>query len=142
VMGGTIVGPAAAVAGGMYAQNRLGEAMERKRDVANERAQAQIRQNPAMQGTRFDDGFAQSGSVDMGPSPNGLSLAENPDKMSAIERRYSSQQTAQKYIEEARNALDMAGLPVDERRSIAQKLDRARQQLTAGGRKRGTTSYT
>ena len=62
--------------------------------------------------------------------------------MSAIERRYSSQQTAQKDIEEAQKALDMAGLPTDERRSIAQKLERARQQLTGGGRKRGSTIYT
>jgi hypothetical protein len=71
----------------------------------------------------------------------GLNLTdEQPDRMGSIERRYNSQQTAKRDIEDAQKALDTAGLPVEERRSIAQKLERARQQI--GGNKRGSTVYT
>lgn len=139
-MGGTILGPATAIAGGYYMQNRIGNAMDRKRDDANSSARAQIRANPAMSGTRMDDNYRSSGSVDMGPGSEGLNLVENPDRMGSIERRYNSQQTAKRDIEEAQKSLDTAGLPVEERRSIAQKLERARQQL--GGKNRGSTVYT
>ncbi len=122
-------------------QNRIGNAMDRKRDETNSRARDQIRSNPAMSGTRMDDTYQPSGSVDMGSGSEGLSLTENkPDRMGSIERRYNSQQTAKRDIEEAQKSLDTAGLPVEERRSIAQKLERARQQL--GGKNRGSTNYT
>lgn len=72
----------------------------------------------------------------------GLGLTEQTGpSLDAIERRLSSQQNAQRDIDAARDALNVAGLPPDERRAIAQKLDRARQQLI-GGRKRGSTLYT
>jgi hypothetical protein len=71
----------------------------------------------------------------------GLNLTdEQPDRMGSIERRYNSQQTAKRDIEEAQKSLDVAGLPTEERRSIAQKLEKARQQL--GGKNRGSANYT
>jgi hypothetical protein len=67
----------------------------------------------------------------------GLGLTETPDRMGAMERRYTSQQTAMNDINEARKALNAAGLPTEERRSISQKLELARQKI--GGPKRGAT---
>lgn len=72
----------------------------------------------------------------------GLGLTEQTGpSLDAIERRLSSQQNAQRDIDAARDALNVAGLPPDERRAISQKLERARQQI-GGGRKRGSSLYT
>lgn len=134
IMGSTIVGPAAGVAGGYYAQTKLGEAMERKRDVPNAIAKEQIRNNPAMAGTKFEDNYVQSGSA-----PEGLSLTSgNPNKLGAMERRYSNQQTAMQDIQAAQKELVNSGIPEQERVRIGQKLEIARQQME--GRSRGPRS--
>ncbi len=72
---------------------------------------------------------------------SGLSLTGgNPDRMSAIERRYDYSGDAMSAIHEAQASLKDANLPAGERRSIYQKLELAKQQ---GGSKRGSTkSYT
>jgi hypothetical protein len=57
----------------------------------------------------------------------GLGLTQDqPDRMSAIERRYSSAPNATASITEAQDALKDSGLPDADRRSIWQKLELAR----------------
>lgn len=74
----------------------------------------------------------------------GLGLSGGVDsesQMDAMERRYTSQQTAMQDLEDARQALGQSGLPKDEQRRIGQKLNLAQQQI--GGKRRGsTTSYS
>jgi hypothetical protein len=75
----------------------------------------------------------------------GLGLTDQgdqPDQMSAIERRMSSQQDAERSITEARDALKMANLPPDEARSIERKLEMARKKLYGGTRRGSNTSYS
>lgn len=75
----------------------------------------------------------------------GLGLTDQgqqPDQMSAIERRMSSQQDAERSITEARDALKIANLPPDEARSIERKLEMARKKLYGGTRRGSNTSYT
>ena len=69
----------------------------------------------------------------------GLGLTDQGN-LDAMERRYQTQQTAMNDIQEAQKALEGAGLPTDERRSISQKLEQARQRI--GGAKRGGSLYT
>lgn len=136
VMGNTIVGPAVGIAGGVYSQQRIGQEMDRRRDTVNNAAKEQIRKNPALSGTRFEDNYSQSGSIDMGPNPNGFNLTgARPDPMGAMERRMQTQQTAMQDIQAAQEQLNVAGLPTEERRRIGQKLELARQ--TIGGQNRG-----
>lgn len=61
----------------------------------------------------------------------GLGLTGETDRMDAIGRRMNNYQTASRDIDEAQKALKIAGLPPDERRSIAQKLEKARQKIGA-----------
>jgi len=142
LMGGTIMGPAAAVAGGYYANYQIGKAMDEKRDKANDAAKERIRNDPMMRGTTFTDEYIPSGSVDMGPNPNGLSLTGGkPDKLDAMDRRYTNQQTAMQDIQTAQKELVNSGIPEAERKRIGQKLEIARQQME--GRSRGPRStYT
>ncbi len=65
----------------------------------------------------------------------GLGLTDDNSRMDAIDRRMNNYQTASRDIDEAQKALKIAGLPPDERRSIAQKLEKARQNI--GARKNG-----
>jgi hypothetical protein len=61
----------------------------------------------------------------------GLGLTGETDRMDAIDRRMNNYQTASRDIEDAQKALKIAGLPPEERRSIAQKLEKARQNIGA-----------
>jgi hypothetical protein len=75
----------------------------------------------------------------------GLGLTENPsdpaaDGMSAMERRYTTQQTAMTDLEDAQKELGNAGLPLEEKRRINQKLELARQQI--GAPRNGRTNYS
>jgi hypothetical protein len=75
----------------------------------------------------------------------GLGLTDQTqgsDQMSAIERRMSSQQDAERSITEARDALKIANLPPDEARSIERKLEMARKKLYGGTRRGSNTSYS
>jgi hypothetical protein len=75
----------------------------------------------------------------------GLSLTDSPsdpaaDGMSAMERRYTTQQTAMTDLEDAQKELGNVGLPLEEKRRINQKLELARQQIGAPRNGRGINS--
>ena len=138
-MGSSIMGPAAAIGAGYYAQYRIGEANEAKVNKQNERANAAFRASPMSRGTVIDDVYRPSGAADLGPNPEGLSLTSgNPDKLGAMDRRYSNQQTAMQDIQAAQKELANSGIPEQERVRIGQKLEIARQQME--GRSRGPRS--
>jgi len=133
-MGSSIMGPAAAIGAGYYAQYRIGEANEAKVNKQNERANAEFRASPMSAGTKIDDVYRPSGAT-----PEGLSLTSgNPNKLGAMERRYSNQQTAMQDIQAAQKELVNSGIPEQERVRIGQKLEIARQQME--GRSRGPRS--
>lgn len=72
----------------------------------------------------------------------GLTDMNQSDQMSAIERRMSSQQDAERSITEARDALKIANLPPDETRSIERKLEMARKKLYGGNRRGNISNYS
>jgi hypothetical protein len=126
LMGSTILGPAAAAGAGYASWVGIGNKQQRE---SSSRAQAGHEASKAAVEKAGFKGWYDNGPTSSGQAPEGLSLTDQqPDRMSAIERRYNNIDGSREKILEAQNALKETNLPDAERRSIYQKLERAKKQ--------------